>query len=296
MLQFKPVHIDDKDWMDELLTVEDSRSADFCFTNYYAWSDIFYTEVANHQDMLFGRYYINNKPRYLFPVGKGNLKEAIEAMIQDAKKEGVSLRITGITSEYLDIIEKAFPNTFSFSSFFSMFDYVYSAEKLATLSGKKLHSKRNHIHRFEDENDWCFEPVRQSNIWECLEMTDKWMELNQGETDYSTEQRALKRVFQHFEEMKMEGGLIRSSGEVIAYCLGEKLNSDTYVVHFEKAFSSIQGAYAIINREFVKCLMARYPEIKYINREEDMGEENIRKAKKSYYPDFMIEKYIAELK
>ena len=107
------------------------------------------------------------------------------------------------------------------------------------------------------------------------------------------EQLALKRAFQDFDFLGLEGGLLRTKGEVVAFTIGEKQNGDTYTVHFEKAFSRVRGAYPMINREFVRYVRQLYPEVVYINREDDMGMENLRKAKRSYYPDFMVEKYTA---
>ena len=97
----------------------------------------------------------------------------------------------------------------------------------------------------------------------------------------------------HFEALGLEGGLIRINGSVAAFTIGDRLNGDTYDVHFEKAYAGIQGAYAMINREFARWVREHHPDIKYLNREEDMGVEGLRKAKESYYPDLLLEKYTA---
>ena len=105
---------------------------------------------------------------------------------------------------------------------------------------------------------------------------------------------AVKRCFDHYDTLQLQGGLLRKDGEIIAYTMGEKLNSDTYVIHIEKAFSDIRGTYQMINREFAEVVHEKYPEIIYMNREEDVGQEGLRKAKLSYYPDDMEEKYQAK--
>ena len=91
----------------------------------------------------------------------------------------------------------------------------------------------------------------------------------------------------HYHALGLEGGLIRVYGEVVAFTMGDRLNSDTYDVHFEKAYGELQGAYAMINREFARWVRAKHPNVRYLNREDDMGVEGLRKAKESYYPDYL---------
>ena len=107
------------------------------------------------------------------------------------------------------------------------------------------------------------------------------------------ERLAMQKAFAAYRELQLDGGILRVNGEAIAFTIGERLSRDTYVVHFEKSISDLRGTYPMINREFVRHICEKYPEIQYINREEDMGLENLRKAKRSYYPDFMVEKYLA---
>ena len=116
------------------------------------------------------------------------------------------------------------------------------------------------------------------------------------ERDLGDEGIALRTAMEHYEELGLEGGLIRVYGEVVAFTIGDRLSADTYDVHFEKAYGELQGAYAMINREFARWVRARHPEIRYLNREDDMGVEGLRKAKQSYYPDLMVEKHTAVMK
>ena len=126
-------------------------------------------------------------------------------------------------------------------------------------------------------------------------MNEGWteeLERLRGRTN-PEERLALELAFRNFDTLGLEGGLLRVNGEVVAFTIGEKQNADTYTVHFEKAFPEVQGAYPMINREFVRYITKLHPEMLYINREDDMGMENLRKAKRSYYPDLMVEKYMA---
>ena len=179
-------------------------------------------------------------------------------------------------------------------------DYIYLQEKLSSLSGKKLHAKRNHIHRFEEEYpDWTYESITEENEEECARMAMEWCMQNcmteeeRIEYDKIDESRLVVYAIRHREQLGFVGGAIRAAGKIIAITLGEPLTKDTFVVHFEKAYADIQGAYPIINREFVKHEMAEY---QYVNREEDMGEEGLRKAKLSYRPEILLEKGIIRRK
>ena len=174
-------------------------------------------------------------------------------------------------------------------------DYVYLAEDLAELKGKKYHSKRNHLNRFY-ENDWSFEPITHENMSECIAMNEIWCSENicefgcdDNDSRSKEDESCIVRCsFKYYDKLGYKGGLIRVNGEAQAFCFGEEAADDTFVVHVEKALRNYQGAYTAINREFVRSLCGRY---KYINREEDTGEENLRKAKLSYYPVFLEDKF-----
>ena len=172
------------------------------------------------------------------------------------------------------------------------FDYVYSREKLATLKGKKYHAKRNHISYFEKNNNWSFEPLTRENIADCVAMNEKWYELNveKDRVGIEHEREVLRMNFDHFDEIGCVGGVLRVDGEVVAFTFGERLNDNTFVTHFEKAFSDIRGAYPMINRLFAQEMLSDY---EFVNREDDVGSEGLRSAKLSYHPDILLEKFVA---
>jgi hypothetical protein len=188
--------------------------------------------------------------------------------------------------------EEYFPALFDFAPQTNLFDYIYSAEKLATLSGKKLHAKRNYINRFEAAYKWSFRPISEANIEDCRLLDRLWAR----ERATEGEEAVIDRVLTEYRELSLDGGVLYVDEAPIAFTLGERVCRDTFIVHFEKAVAEIEGAYPMINREFVRHVLDKYPEIRYINREEDMGLENLRKAKRSYHPEFMVEKYKARLR
>ena len=173
------------------------------------------------------------------------------------------------------------------------YDYIYSREKLCTLAGKKLHAKRNYINRFKTGN-WSYEPITQANLPDCRVMQQEWCKTNNCCTDADKRDEccAVQQAFRHFDELGFTGGCLRQDGQVVAYTIGEPLNSNTFIVHIEKAFADIPGAYPMINQQFVEHAMKDF---EYVNREDDVGDEGLRKAKLSYYPERLLEDYIVEI-
>lgn len=165
---------------------------------------------------------------------------------------------------------------------------------MASLSGKKYHGKRNHITNFKKNNpNWKFEIISRENIDECIALHTRWInDKDPDDEDYSFEFEAVLTAFEHYEELGFVGGLIRVDGEVIAYTLGEaQMNKKCFVSHIEKAPADVQGAYPIICQEFTKnCLM----DFEFVNREEDLGIEGLRRAKQSYYPEILLKKWVAK--
>lgn len=302
-LNFTPIQMADRDWVQALISAGNSRSSDWCFSNIYGWNEPDCPRQVTQMDGRLGlKLCYRGEMVHSFPVGQGDLRPAVAGLCADALAEGIPLRMRGLTEQHKAQLEEVCPNQFDYILDENAHDYIYEAEKLATLAGKKLHAKRNHINRFLEQNpNWCFEPITATTLPECVQMNAEWMAQNEERGDFSYEQLVLRRVFTNFEALKLEGGLLRitsgdfdsEGGRVIAYTIGERLNDDTYIVHFEKAFGEIQGAYPLINREFVRRILEQYPEIRYINREDDMGIESLRKAKMSYYPAFLLQKYIA---
>ena len=179
------------------------------------------------------------------------------------------------------MLDKTEPGKFEFSEDREFADYIYSAEKLETLSGKKLHAKRNYVNRFCAGREWSFRELEQGDFPACLELLRHWHEGEQDE-DIIGEHEAIVRCFEHYGELDLAGGVLFVDGELAAFAVGERISADTADVHFEKAVAGIDGAYAMINRELVRLMRARWPELEYINREDDMGLENLRQAKLSY--------------
>ena len=300
MIEFRMPQLADKAWIDQLLRRSDYRGCEYNFTNLFAWKDAYRHQVARLEDFLVVHLCGGLGCSYLYPAGSGDWKAVISALRADAEERGQPLRLVCLTLEQTQALEALFPGRFRFAPDRDGWDYLYEIDRLADLGGKKLHGKRNHINRFLENNPtWVYEPITPDSLAECLEMDKEWYRrsmIREGaaeERDLGDEGRALRLAIEHYHALGLEGGLIRVYGEVVAFTMGDMLSSDTFDVHFEKAYGELQGAYAMINREFARWVRERHPEVRYLNREDDMGVEGLRKAKESYYPDLMVEKYSA---
>lgn len=293
MIDFKPIVLSDKDWVDPLLKASDFKGCEYSFANNFTWSNASNIEIANYND----RYVVKwgtDKPCFLFPAGIGDLKSCIDAIIEYCDANDIKLRFYNVPATAVEQLKDIYSDLFDYEPCRDSFDYIYDSTDLIQLKGKKYHSKRNYINRFNNLN-WKFEELNESNIDECVKMNDEWCIINNCSDDKSKsdEASAVKNSLKYFKELSLSGGLIRLDGKVVAFSIGEQLSSDTYVVHIEKAFSDVAGAYPLINREFAKHYAKDY---KYINREDDVGSEGLRKAKLSYYPTMLYEKYIVTKK
>ncbi len=293
MLNFRKITLEDKDWVEAYFAKSDFRGAEYNFSHLYIWSRVYPMEIAEYAGYItvYAKF---DRETYLYPAGEGDIGPMIEAIEQDAKARGIPFIIRSVTPENVEQLKSLYPGKFRYNTSPDYSDYVYLREKLANLSGKKLHSKRNHINRFKENNpDWSYESINEQNLPEVCEMSRKWCEINgcNDDDELKKEACAVKVALKNLKELDLKAGLLRAGGKVIAFSIGRMINSDTFGVHVEKAFYDIQGAYPMINQQFVQ---AETEGCEYINREEDTGSEGLRKAKQSYYPVMMVDRYSAQ--
>lgn len=306
MLEFKSFSLPEndysfteKEWCDSLFKISDLRITEHCYTSLFAWSDVYNTTLCRYKNMLLVRSVDGETASYVFPAGEGDLKECIKLMMEDAAKIGKKFSLFTISPSKIPLIESLFPGEFEFAPARNSFDYIYDREQLATLSGKKFQPKRNLISRFKDHPVWSYETIEYQNRERCLSLLDECSAMNDiwcknhdciHNVSVRTEHCAVGKMIKYFIPLKLKGGLLRVDGNVVAFTIGERVNSDTFIVHVEKAFLEIKGAYQMINQAFI---LQEAMDCVYINREDDAGDEGLRKAKLSYNPIFMEEKYCA---
>ena len=292
MLEFKTPDIQDKAWIDECFSHAHSMNCEYTFGCSYLWHAAYKTVVAHYKDYFICRWG-SEEISYSLPIGHGDFRDAVMQILEDAKANGKTPRIYGVTESYKEQLETYFPGQFRYDYDEGCNDYIYNLTDLAELHGKKYHGKRNHIANFKRNNpDWSYEEITEDNIADCIELHTNWIfDKDDNDPDYSLEFEAVLTGFENYKELGFKGGLIRVDAKAIAYTYGEPVNDKCFVSHFEKAPAEIQGAYAIINQEFAKHLLEEGYEL--VNREEDMGLEGLRKAKQSYHPAIWLKKELA---
>lgn len=295
MIHFKPVTLCDKPWVDELVFAEGSPSADYNFGNIYIWDKRYRQLIARCGDRMLTKLRYEGQPAFVFPIGSGPLRPAVDALRAYAGERGWPFVLRGVTPAHRALLEAEYSGCFDYTAETDTWDYLYEAEKLATFSGKALHGKKNHCNRFEAENDWEFRPLSYELIPGCLDMLDIWSEDNRARLDPSVadEHDAIIRSFAACEWLGLEGGVLFANGQIVGFSLGELCAADTFDVHFEKARIDLNGAYPMVCRELTRLLLARHPALTTINREDDLGLEPLRQSKLSYKPCGMVEKYTA---
>ena len=289
---FKRPQLEDKEVISHYFKHHTSRSCERTFVNVFLWARFYNVTFAIIEDTLVFKSEDENSFAFAYPAGEPeNVKKALDTLYQYSQERGVPFRLYNVTPDHFEQIEAWYPGRFQIEYNEDLADYVYESEKLCTLAGKKLHGKRNHINKFKSlyEGRWSYETMSGDNVEECFQMALKWRHQNGCDDDpeKNSEMCVTLNSLRLFRELELTGGILRVDGQIVAFTIGEPVCSDTFVVHIEKAFPDVQGAYTMINQQFVEHECMDY---RYVNREEDTGDEGLRKAKRSYRPVFMVEK------
>jgi len=298
-MEFSELSINDKAIFDAYIKVSEPEASEMNFTNFFIWKGYYNFRYCVINDLLCVISAPSDSEPFAFtPIGKkntDNFEKAIKALDDYFREKGWSLTLKKV--EEKDLVYYKNLNGYQKEIIFDRdnSDYVYLTEALITLKGKKLHAKRNHINKFNKLYQYEYVPMSAENLDECWKITEKWCQ--ERECDCSRgeycEKYAIRELLDNFDSLGYKGALIKVDGEYKAFTVGEMLNSNTAVIHIEKADSSIQGLYTLINQQFCE---KQWKDTVYINREQDLGEEGLRKSKESYYPEKMINKYIVVLK
>ena len=294
MLDFKPITLGDRENIENYFNFLEEPFCDFTFGNLFFWSVVENTKIAFCDGFLFIRFSDDEKFYYTFPIGNGETKNALDLILEDAKTNCKKINFVCLNKNQTKILKEKFEEKIKINKNRDAFDYVYSVEKLASLSGRKYHSKKNHFNSFKNKYNFVFEKINEANISECIAFAREWYSENEATPTLLKEQKALECAFENYFKLNLIGSIIKVENKIIAFCVGEKMhNENIFCTHFEKADYNFQGAYTAINKLFSEFLINDF---KLVNREDDAGAEGLRKAKLSYHPEILLEKYYAEFK
>lgn len=297
MIEFHPITLDDKELIESYTMRSQIRNCDLSFANMYCWQSAMQSAWALIDGYLVIRFRIDggDKLGYMLPIsGDGSLdfSQIIPQMAADAHTHGHRLRIIGITHEGGAALKAVHEGKFALFTDPANEDYIYLKEKLVSLSGKKLQPKRNHINQFKKlYPDFEYRPLTLDIFEQCMVLDCRWRASHGRHCGDGTPERlAMTRAFENFERLEMRGGALFVENQLAAFTYGSAINNNTFCIHVEKGDQAIAGCYTAINQLFAESLPDNYI---YINREEDMGIEGLRRAKQSYYPTHKQEKLSA---
>ena len=294
MIPFQRLKLSQKDQYESILFSVPPRGCEYSFVNLCLWGQ---QQVAFLHGCVafFSHYY--GRSVYPYPIGNGDRRAVLEEIFRDARDRGIPCRITGMRDADRVELEAWFPGKFHIRANRDSCDYVYAIDDLADLKGRKYQKKRNHINRFRAEHPtFQVVPLTECNMGQAQAMLNDWFLRRLQEDpdgDYLLENIALARACQNYGRLNLDGILLMDQGRVLAVTMGSRLSPDTFDIHFEKAREDVDGAYTAVNCEFARYLRLKYPDVAFLDREDDMGLEGLRKAKLSYNPHHLIEKHTA---
>lgn len=296
MITFRQIELSDREKIYELTKASGHRACESSFGILYIWRKAYCALIAYEDGFAVIRQHEETRESYYPPIGSGDLEALLKKLEADAKETGKPLRFICAEKAFADAAAAYFQGRASITEMRDHFDYIYRSRDLAELTGKSYHGKRNHINKFTTLFRYHTEPITSSNIGTVLELNRMWC-IESGQCDngmLEDERCAVANLMASFPETNARGMILYAEGKPAAYTAGTPLypGGDEFIIHFEKALKAYDGAYAAINNFFAKTLA---DEFAYLNREEDMGVEGLRKAKLSYNPVLLLPKYEIEI-
>ena len=290
---FKDIEIDCKNILDKYFDLVDYEACEYCFTTLYMWKDLYNTKYYVEDDFAIVAGEYENKGFIILPLAKKeNMNKAFDFIIKNFEKQHKQIHLKAINKEVVEYLQSVYGDRFEYIEERNNFDYIYDGESLRTLAGRKNQKKRNHLNSFVKEygDRVEYKKLEEADFDECINLLKEWSKDKEESIELDSEFKAIKRIFKKYEKLKdtlkISGIYIDSKLE--AFSIGEMLNDNMAVIHVEKANADIRGLYPYINQQF---LLNEFSDVEFVNREEDLGIEGLRKAKLSYHPVKFAEKY-----
>ncbi len=291
-LNFKEIGLEDKAIFDDFFDKASLGLSELTFTNLFVWSDYRKIKYCKCEKGLVIFSKLNDESYFFPPIGYDNLNEIFEKMLEYEIDKDFKVKINRVPESYAELIDK---DIFTISEDRDNFDYVYSREELVKLKGGKFSSKRNFLNDFYENYEFKYLKYSSEHYDGCASLAKEWLNKHGESPSTLAEFNAIIKLLDNYSNFpELRGAVIVVDDRVVAFSFGEKLNNDTFVIHFEKGNTDYIGVYQTINKLFIENEVDK--KFLYINREQDLGVEGIRKAKESYNPVYLVKKYSIELK
>ncbi len=290
MLDFVNIDISDREEFIRTLAKTEYENSEFSFANIFIWKDVYNIKLCKKDGAIYINAIIPETKQYVHfqPIcpDEGNSQTVLKNIKQDFVDRNEKFCIASANEYCIDIIKTLCPD-YIIKEIPNMHDYVYLATDLSELKGKKFHKKRTHINKFLNENSYEYKKIDSTNKNDCMLIYDKWAKAM--DSSIIDEKTVITNALEYMKELEMFGAIIYINDTPVAFTIAEGFLDDTALVHIEKAVPEYREVYSIINQQFAKRELV--PKYTYINREEDMGVEGIRRAKRSYHPYKMVKKF-----
>lgn len=298
---FKKVTLDEQALFTDIFNHTDSMASEYTFAYLYMWKrnyNLTYAIIEDHL-CLISRSKIY--PAFSFcpmPIDGNHdsvkFEKALKAIEAYFGHNNIPLLFGRVEEKKLPYFKAVYGEKMKIENLDNTSDYIYNAQDLITLEGKKFSKKRNHISKFMRlYGEYEYASVNESNLHECKRILDEWAEKNETNIDEEISERvACQELCHNWGTFPLKGALLKVNGRYEAFTIGELLNSEVAVIHIEKGNTDIHGIYTLINRDF--CAN-EWKDVKYVNRQEDLGIKGLRKSKLSYNPAFMVNKFLVKV-
>lgn len=290
MLQFEPISLERQEHYLGLHSVSKIAASEYSFINLWAWAQEFGLEWAWENSIVWIR---QTRPYTVFWAPVGSVEDTLWK--EEMGKLGVrNPSFIRVPQELVTVWENHFAGQIDILEARGQWDYLYAVKELVELSGNRYHKKKNLLNQFRKRNDYEYIDINPQIIKQTREMQERWCVWRdcQSSETLSAENRAIDRVLGSWEELRNNiGGALMVNGKIVAFCIAEKFTSDTLIIHFEKGFTEFAGIYQAINQMF----LAAHKDFAFVNREQDLDEEGLRKAKLSYHPIRFVRKYLVTI-
>ena len=293
-MTFHQLTLSDREAMQAVTLPSGRRNCNYNFANLVGWQFWYSTEVCMLENAVVLRYTFDGQRAYMVCTLETLSLELIQELLDDSNgdltliglEDSQVVQLSTLRSTSSRLQGKNSQLSTNIEPVRDQYDYIYRRTDLATLHGKHLDAKRNHIHRFRAEHpDFEYRPLTTESFDECRRLTEIWQEEKGGSDTINAEKQVMETIFSNWEALGMIGGSIIVDGRMVAFTYGAAVTTDTFDVCVEKADRHVEGAFAIINQQFAEHLPEQYI---YLNREEDMGIPGLRQAKLSYHPEILL--------